>query len=302
MQVSECIGCKSPNYKVVGDRGLPFDTVINGKSFFQPEYQIRGCNECSLLYKSQILSHSELESYYREVDPLKWDFDGLFPTEELAVRLLSKLPQNSNILDFGCGTGRLMSRLLNRHSCFGVEVNRRAAEIAASKGIKIVQEDHLTNSSPLSFDAILLSDVFEHLIEPRETLSKITGHLRQGGILLIITGNADAKACKNDIANFWYFRNPEHICMLSRKHAEYLAAYLNLTLIYWTEISHYRMGRFAKFKQHLQNFAYWQFHNGNKSLTPHLLRIIPKVRKAEHWEIPPALTCTNDHVVVGFQK
>ena len=228
MLVNTCPGCKSNEFNFVGNRGTSIYVTIEEETFCQPEYQIKHCKNCGLYYKSDTIDFSKLEKYYSKADFLRYEYKTFFPTERAIIEVLKKLPDGSNILDYGCSTGRILSQVVDRHNCFGIEVNIAASEIAQKKGIKIIQETEIAANNHLQFDAILLSDVFEHLPHPTQTLEKLCSALESKGILLICTGNADAAACQLDIANFWYFRIIEHLCMLGQEYSIFLSNTLNL--------------------------------------------------------------------------
>jgi 2-polyprenyl-3-methyl-5-hydroxy-6-metoxy-1,4-benzoquinol methylase len=301
-EAKRCIGCGSGQFKVIGGLGLPVDVIVNDKVFQQPEYRTKLCDDCGLIYKSHILNISDLEEYYEEIDYSKWEADALYPTEQAIVDILSKLPEGSKILDYGCSTGRLMSHLTGSNQCYGVEVNKSAASAAEEKGLKILSEDAILNSTERAFDAIVFSDVFEHLLEPTAVLQKFTSRLKRGGLLLLCTGNADAKACRDDVANFWYLRTPEHVCMMTRRHAEYLEQKLPLKLTLWKEMCHYTPGLFEKLKQQTRHFAYRQFKREPPSIWRHALKLVPVIKRARNWELQPLYNLSKDHVIVAYAK
>ena len=301
VQVEACPSCGHKGYAIAGNPGKAFDVPLGQNIYRQPDYRIKKCLECDLYYKSDILDREELERYYQEVDFQKWESPLLFPTEKVLLEILLDVKPGSKILDYGCSTGRLLSKLIDRYECYGVELNQEASEIAKRKGLNIISENELQQHQK-SFSAIILSDVFEHLLEPIKVLAKLCDSLNEKGLLLLSTGNADARACQKDIANFWYFRTPEHLCMLGRKHADYLSSYLNLKLVRWREVSHYDKDWIVMCRQFIQDFAYWKFHHGNNSFMPAILRRIPLIKKAEFWELPPPYIYTNDHVVLALQK
>jgi SAM-dependent methyltransferase len=298
MEVKCCPGCAHTGFQIKGQKGKLFDTLVGEVLFRQQDYYIKCCLQCGLYYKSHILSASELAHYYQVVDFSKWESDELFPSEQALIVTLRKLPKGSRVLDYGCSSGRLLSHLVNDYMCFGVEVNEKAASSAVSKGIKILSEKDVLVSSP--FDAIVLCDVFEHLPDPISVLRMLCRKLNQHGLLILCTGNADARACQKDIANFWYFRTPEHLCMLSRKFISFLASNLKLDLLVWKEISHYDVRLLERVRQHLKNFAYWQFHGEGISALVPILRFLPFIKRARNWDVQPALTCTDDHVLAVF--
>jgi 2-polyprenyl-3-methyl-5-hydroxy-6-metoxy-1,4-benzoquinol methylase len=257
---------------------------------------------CGLYYKSHILNDQELIKYYQEVDFSKWNTGALFPSELELLKILTQLPTGSRILDYGCSEGRLLSHLTNGYDRYGVEANQDAARVAASKGVRIVSDTDVARVSDRPFDAILLSDVFEHLIEPTTILRMLCQSLNHSGLLILSTGNSMAKACQQDVANFWYFRTPEHLCMFNQKYANYLAHDLGLRLVEWKELSHYDFRLTERLRQHAQNFAYRKFHGSHSPIWTSLLKITPKMRKARNWTMLPALTCTKDHVLAVFQR
>jgi SAM-dependent methyltransferase len=301
MEVNVCPSCGNPDFELAPGLGHSFDTEVKGRVFRQPDYVIKRCVACDLYYKNQILSDAERAEYYQQVDFAKWEYDGLYPSERAVLKILFELPPGSRILDYGCSSGRLLAKVVARHRCFGVEVNREAAELATQRGIEIVSDKQIADSSELRFDAVILSDLFEHMSSPTLILQQLRRSLDKNGLMVICSGNADAKACRKDLANFWYFRNPEHLCMLGRRHAEYLARLLDLKLMNWIEVSHFDGSLFEKLRQHTQDFAYWRFNQSDKSLWPYLLRFVPLINRARNWSMPASLTVTKDHVAAVFQ-
>lgn len=300
--VACCPGCGSQAFVSFPEKGSSFETRAGNRLFEQPAYEVRICDRCGLYYKSNILSAAELADYYGQVDFTKWDIGKLFPSEIAILNVLKELPAGSKVLDYGCSDGRLLSQLGDEYQKFGVEINEAAAGIARQKQITVLSDADIKGSSALSFDAIVLSDIFEHLLNPTEVLHALRERLSPGGLLILFTGDGDAEACQRDIANFWYFRTLEHLCMLGRKHAEYLCQQLNLRLISWVRMSHYDFTLSQLARERVQDFVYWQFRDGRSSLLTSLLRRTPVLRKAEHWVIPPAITCTKDHVLATFQS
>lgn len=101
------------------------------------------------------------------------------------------------VLDVGCGTGFLLEQLAGRgFSGVGVDLspesvehaNRRLAEIGAADRLRAeVGSAYEPPDGP--FDLIALTDVLEHLEDPRRCLAALRERLAPGGLLVISTPN-----------------------------------------------------------------------------------------------------------------
>ena len=93
------------------------------------------------------------------------------------------IEKDSNVLDFGCGGGFLLSGL-HCSKKVGVEVNRSAAETAKSKGIEVfysvseVPDDYV--------DVIISNNALEHTLHPLEELKLLYNRLRSGGKIIFV--------------------------------------------------------------------------------------------------------------------
>lgn len=98
-------------------------------------------------------------------------------------------------LDLGCGIG-LMSRGLVEafEEILAVDGSqskiRRAQELNAHPRIRYVHALFKEFEPPHSVDTIVLTNVLEHVLQPREFLSRSLGWLNPGGRLLVTTPNA----------------------------------------------------------------------------------------------------------------
>ena len=188
ISVERCPACGAKDYKIAGNVAPGFRDNVAGKTYDQPDYEIRDCSFCGLLFRTPRLSDDELSDFYARIDYRVWEIAGLHPTERAVYAHLRRLPAGSRLLDFGCSSGRLFASLVGEYRCCGIELNRDAAAVAAAKGLRILP-DHAVDTEPSgSFDAVVMVDVFEHLVAPLETLSKLIRLLRPNGILVLATG------------------------------------------------------------------------------------------------------------------
>lgn len=132
------------------------------------------------------------------------------PREALADQIIDAAPFRRNvfnlvpagtsrILDFGCGPGALLLRLMRDKGCtelYGVEVNPQDAATLE----RLVAKVWCTNIEFADFAAefagfegffnlIILHDVLEHLYDPWFTLTKIRSLLAEGGRVIVATPN-----------------------------------------------------------------------------------------------------------------
>lgn len=300
--LTDCPACAAAGYEPVGNVATAFDTAIGDRVFRQPAYAIRRCAECALYYKSDTLTAAQLEAYYAVLDSTPFEHDGDFPTDRAVRRMLGKLLPGSRVLDFGCSTGRMLKDFATSLECVGVEPNVEAATIASRRGIRVIAEERLHSGAEGVFDAIILADVYEHLPRPVELTALLASRLKPGGWLTVVTGNADAAPYRDRLSEFWYFRLPGHLHMLSERHASWLASRLSLELEELHRCSHYDTPGPERVRQAVQAWLYHQFRSAPWPLLTALLRRVPRLRDAAQWPTAPALAYTRDHVVARFRK
>jgi 2-polyprenyl-3-methyl-5-hydroxy-6-metoxy-1,4-benzoquinol methylase len=100
-------------------------------------------------------------------------------------------PAGKSVLDFGCGTGRI-SMMLGQagYRVLGVDpaVEHINAALSHNELPNVefkVLSDQLPIESPLTFDAVVSSSVFEFVPDPRQYVSVIHTVLRSAGLLFI---------------------------------------------------------------------------------------------------------------------
>jgi 2-polyprenyl-3-methyl-5-hydroxy-6-metoxy-1,4-benzoquinol methylase len=137
-----------------------------------------------------------LEKIYAEMgvknDPPSeyFETDSRYMLLETILRGLSP----GKLCDLGCGRGLLLRRLQDHHICYGTDFDPGAVQFCQSQGLK-VQVIDLNAASELPFpdvvfDAIVISEVMEHLLEPKNALQVLKRHLRPGGTLVVTVPNA----------------------------------------------------------------------------------------------------------------
>lgn len=295
-----CPACNCAEAQPIGGKGSAFETRAGGDTFTHPEYGVFRCSVCSLHYKFPACDEETLSSYYEKLEFESYEFNGLFPTDRIVIQILDSLPDQASVLDFGCGVGRILSPYAQRLDCHGVEVNARASAVAVSRGITIHDEQSLLAESPIRFDAIILTDVFEHLVHPIQLLENLAKLLNPGGRLILVTGNADAIPIEEISAEFWYYRILGHLQMATVAHFQWMAGKLGLELDGLIPTCHYSHSAGTIFRQRLQNSIYAMFVTRPDSLMAKLTRRLPILGRAANWTSAPSDTTRQDHLVATF--
>ena len=299
MQVTKCPACNSSQYKTIGE--YKESVVLQGKGceFLQEPYAIYECHNCGLHYKSNILTPEQFSLYYANARFEQWSNSELYPPEKIIAQYLISNNKKLDILDFGCSEGRILSHFLNIHTCYGFDVNPNSLKIARSKGINTFFSIEELINSEVRYDVILLIDVFEHLLNPVETLDTILKLLKNGGELIISTGYADSWAYRKQPAEFWYSVFPEHVCMLSDRFINFLCISNGLNVNYKSFAPHYKIALKHRITFYIIHYAYWSTIKLRRYKSLYKLYPFKKIFK---WVKYPYFPVSKDHIVVSLGK
>jgi SAM-dependent methyltransferase len=129
--------------------------------------------------------------------------------------LLERLSPGCRGLDFGCGPGPTLSRML------------------ADRGHRMALYDPFYQEDPAvltrTYDFITATEVVEHLRVPGRVIASLFSMLRPGGWLGIMTKLArDREAFRR----WHYIRDPTHICFFSRATFRHLAQRHGAALVF----------------------------------------------------------------------
>ncbi|WP_343736628.1 class I SAM-dependent methyltransferase [Acidovorax sp.] len=129
---------------------------------------------------------SDFERYHYAFDP-----EG----DELAARLIRRLPERGTVLELGPGPGVMTKVMIDKgYQVTVVEIDPGSAEIVRSMGAEtiIANLEELDWLEPLwgrRFDAVLACDVLEHLRHPERVLEALRQCLEPQGRLIISVPN-----------------------------------------------------------------------------------------------------------------
>jgi SAM-dependent methyltransferase len=179
------------------------------------------CNNCDVVFvndedlPSVEFEKTKYDQHNNSVEHQGYkDFLGL-----LKNPLCELLEPNSFGLDFGSGPGPTLNILFEEE---GYRVNLYDFFYA--------QNDNL-NPKVFQYDFITSTEVFEHLHNPIQDISKLLKCLKRNGYLAIMTGLRDDKN-KDEFDKWWYKNDHTHIIFYSSKSMQYIADKFDLNIVY----------------------------------------------------------------------
>jgi SAM-dependent methyltransferase len=118
------------------------------------------------------------------------------------------LPAAAQILDAGCGSGRMLDELAAYGHVAGVDLSRDAVALARGRGHRDVRVGRI-EQLPFrtdAFDLVTCLDVVEHTPDDRRTLSELRRVTRAGGRLVVTVPAYQALWSSHDVVNEHYRR------------------------------------------------------------------------------------------------
>lgn len=130
----------------------------------------------------------------------------------------NELPTKGRILDIGCATGFFLDAARQRGwQTYGVELSSYSSAIARQKlGDDSIFTGQLADAGFTSdfFDAIVMTDVIEHVADLQSFIVKTAQIIRPGGVVAITTPNPLALSCRL-LGRHWPHYKLEHLLYFS---------------------------------------------------------------------------------------
>lgn len=137
------------------------------------------------------------------------------------------MPVTGRILDIGCATGFFLDAARQRGwDPYGVELSEYSSAIARQKiGEKRIITGRIEDAAfaAATFDAIVMTDVIEHVCDVHSFLSEVTRILKPGGIISITTPNPAGLSCRL-LGRNWPHYKLEHLMYYTPEALELLLA------------------------------------------------------------------------------
>ncbi|MDX1613302.1 MAG: class I SAM-dependent methyltransferase [Candidatus Promineifilaceae bacterium] len=187
---------------------------------------IARCRRCSLIYANPRLTQEEIWQRYSPT----YFWDEYMPAHRAAggeyveavhrqratplLNLIEPYRQLNTLLEIGCAAGFFLKvAAAERWDVIGIEIMAPAVTYARDTlGLDVragVVEE--ANLPPASFDAIVMIETVEHLLDPAATLRTVHQLLRPGGVFLVAVPNYNS-LMRSLLGSSWSVLSPaEHL-------------------------------------------------------------------------------------------
>ncbi|WP_420427193.1 class I SAM-dependent methyltransferase [Algiphilus sp.] len=155
-------------------------------------FDVAECDACGTIYQTAILSPPRmLDLYEHWIDPAQsfekrrgadHTYYAQIANEVMGIRrLTSRLPRDTQVLDFGMGWGNWLQMARGfGYQTTGFELSEQRAAYGREHGLRVAST--LCELEPASFHYIYANQVLEHVPDPRASLQDIAALLAPGGI------------------------------------------------------------------------------------------------------------------------
>ncbi|NNM80276.1 MAG: class I SAM-dependent methyltransferase [Gallionella sp.] len=283
---------------------IPATDVCAGNTLEQP---LRGgwlyrCRQCLLGFRWPRLGKRELDALYEQGSESAWTASASERRDWCIAQcwLEEKLRPGGSILDVGCFDGGFLEPLVGQYRCYGVEIHSGARKRAEDKGIRVLGSDFSAVEG--EFDFITAFDVIEHVEYPKRFLNQCITAVRQGGWVLISTGNLDALSSRVMGSRYWYCTIAEHVSFVSPAWFSRLTSALGCRIENQSTFAHAHTSLSRRTREAASNLFYRMW----PSVFRGLRRLgAGRTNVKEHPEIadrPPGWSGARDHFLVLLQK
>ena len=238
-----------------------------------PELELRQCCGCLCAWASDARKlDGILARAYERVSDSYFDSEENDPRYVQFYRNLEQLVTahvaGRTILDVGCGDGVFLSTLSDEWSKQGLEPSRSGATRAQKKNLEVACGTLDNTRGQYQVDLISVLDVIEHVIDPHHFVESFKPHLRPGGAVLLLTGDAGSYPAKLAGPRWSYLRWSGHVSIFSQAGLQRLLELHGFEICAWKRCEHpASSGALAWWRVHLLEPARRVFGR-NKSWYP----------------------------------
>jgi SAM-dependent methyltransferase len=214
--------------------GIP---IASGRDFeygtVHAEHHFEMCTKCGTVYIKDRPAREEMSTIYPDN---YYSYSASSHSPSIVTLVRNRIESSKarhyrrllgqgkrDVVDIGCGDGRFLDILRRQNSDWrlcGVELNKRAAAAARSKGYLVAMGDFESEEIPWAegtFDLALLHQVLEHTRDPRNVLKRIASILKEGGALSIETPDVESLDFQLFKKRYWGgYHIPRHFYLFNK--------------------------------------------------------------------------------------
>jgi 2-polyprenyl-3-methyl-5-hydroxy-6-metoxy-1,4-benzoquinol methylase len=209
--VSTCHACTSQNFKQLFRAN-------------QGSLEVNRCLSCGFVYlaswEQSLDSFGELYDYYGRLttDDLRRRYSSQNRARQRELlKELARDARGRKLLDVGCGEGQLIQTAKDEGwDAVGIDLSESAIRLCRERGLPASQTDFFDSRlDHQRFDAIVMSELIEHVPAPARFLRRAEELLEEGGTLYLTTPNFGSLA-RRMLGENWSVIHPEHIGYFER--------------------------------------------------------------------------------------
>lgn len=304
--VIECRSCGAQSTTLVGACA----PIPKAKYISTGPGNLYRCDACGLLQRDIIPNQDELLALYRS-EPV--EYLNYTPAQNVAWSRASAYLEKRfahrgsgvRVLDVGCHTGGFLSGLSSRFERFGIEADGAPAVVASTVNhVRLIGEriEAISPQVTQGFDVVTFFDVLEHLSNPTHGLDVAAKLLREGGVLIFSTADADAWTWQYLGAGHWYLQTAQHLGVLSKTYVRRLVGRRKWSIEMLDSIAHAKGSPITRLHQTIQ-LLHWsaQGRKGIWRVGRRLLQELPGCRDIRHRESVPWTMALTDHMLVAIR-
>jgi 2-polyprenyl-3-methyl-5-hydroxy-6-metoxy-1,4-benzoquinol methylase len=218
----------------------PFlDSTLRSKL---PQLLLSRCSDCKSLWANDSRTDAQtLIDAYQRVDDRYFESQ----TSQAYMKFYHWLEalvlphvSGTKILDLGCGDGAFLSAISEQWVKLGLEPSKAGVQFARQKNLDVSCGTLANLPNEHEIDLLVLLDVIEHIVDPHEFVTQIKSKLKSGGIVLVLTGDADSTSARIAGPQWSYLRWCGHVSVFSKKSLQQLFTDHDFEIVDWKRCEH----------------------------------------------------------------
>ena len=178
------------------------------------------CIKCGMVYTNPRPAREALLAGYGSCvdDAYLQESSSRSINAHLSLNVIKRFAHSGRLLEIGSATGYFLNAARADFDAVGLEPSEWACKIARERfKLEVYAEPIETDRFPRgSFDVVAMTDVIEHLIDPKDALRRAADWLKPGGLLYVVTPDVSSLSALL-LRGFWWGLRPAHIHYFDRE-------------------------------------------------------------------------------------